>query len=200
MPTLDLEIWKLVLTLVSTSVVVVGVPIALLNLRKISKTHHLQALTKFHEDLASCEAERYFLFAEYDRSSLLEEIDRDTEIKLEAVINMLNRIGLLVEQKILSAELVFSICHTVIIRSWFQLELYANSRELRDGSRYGRRIKRLDKRAKRFHDIRPHQRKTEIYLVNPSGRTLIYSTTCPKSILGWPKRFYWKIRYLLKIY
>ena len=195
-----IQLGSFILATITTIVVCTGIPLALLNLRKISHTHHLQALNSFYSDLASSEEERRYLFREFDRTKPIDKLVREDEKTIEIVINTLNRIGLLVEQKILAPELVFSICHTVIIRCWHQLEPYVTARELRDGARYARRVRRLDERAKKFHDSRPHQRVTEIRINNGKTQVLVYKTAKIQNHLcsfEWLER---SIRYYLRIY
>ena len=113
----------------------------------------------------------------------------------------MNRIGLLIDSKVLNPELVFSICHTVIIRCWFKLEPYITFHEEMLGARYGRRIKKLAKRAQRFHDVRPFQRKKAIKLYDASGRQfIVYQTKQPRGIIGIITRIKWFLIYHLHLY
>jgi len=197
---LSIDSWTLVLTAISTGVVLLGVPIAIYNLRIITRTHHLQSLTKFMDDLSSTEKERLYLHREFDRNGDHSKLDRESENKIKQVINSLNRIGMLIENKVLSPESVLSISHTVIIRCFYMLEPYINYKESEIGGRYGRRIRRLDERAKRFHDIRPHQRITKIKVQNKDGSYVIYETKIKSGCSGIMQRVVWRIKYILHIY
>lgn len=197
---LSKETWTLLLTAISTGVVLLGVPIAIYNLRIITRTHHLQSLTKFMDDLSSTEKERLFLHRDFDRNGAHSSLDYDTEDKIKKVINSLNRIGMLIENKVLSPESVLSISHTVIIRCFYMLEPYIDYKEGQIGGRYGRRIKRLDERAKQFHDIRPHQRINKIKVQNSAGSYVIYETKVKSGVMGILLRVIWRIKYILHIY
>lgn len=194
------ESLTLLLTTISTGVILLGVPIAIYNLRVISRTHHLQSLSKFMDDLSSTEVERLYLYRDFDRKSDYDSLDKESGAKVKKVINSLNRIAMLIENKLLSPESVLSISHTVIIRCFYMLEPYILYQEEKIGGRYARRIRRLDERAKKFHDIRPHQRINKIKIQNTNGSHVIYETDIRSGVKGIVQRLMWKIKYLLHVY
>ena len=118
------DTWSLILTAISTLIVFFGVPVALANLRIISRAYRLESLSKFLDELSASEQDRIFLFNEFERKDDYSDLDEASEEKIKNVVNTLNRIAMLIENGVVSPSSVFGICHTLIIRCSYKLELY----------------------------------------------------------------------------
>lgn len=197
------EEWIPILTFINTLIVAIGIIIALKELRVISKTQQIEALREFLRDLNDTEEDRKFLYEEFEFSmGSPKPLQPEEERRVQNIINCFNRIGLLIENGLLSPRLVFSICHTEIIRCVFKLKEYMEYRESRIGSRYGRRLLRLDRRAKIYHDINPQHRKTKIMIDPGPGKTpyVIYETKLEKGLKGVKQKIIWAIRRYFHVY
>lgn len=191
---------NIILSAVGTGIILIGVPIALYNLQVIRRTHHLQSVTQFMSYLSSTTKDREFIYRKF---SFTEGLMLSEEAKkcAENVINSLNQIGLLIENKLLSPELVLSICHTVIVRCWYKLEAYVKYQERLIGGRYGRRVERLANRAKAFHDIRSHQRCHQLFITDGTGQSkLIYKTSIKGGFSGCWQQIVWFIKRMFHAY
>jgi hypothetical protein len=190
------DAWIAVFTGFNALVLVVGVPIALSNLKLITKQQYLASITRFHDELASTEPQRRFLFRDFPKQRDYSDIAPEAEKPARDIINLLNRVALLIDEQMLPPRIVFSLTHTMIIRCWYQLERYVAFEEHRLGGRYARRVRRLQQRAKKFHDSRPHQRIHTIKLFGKEGRSkVIYRTQRKKGISGVIQRIEWWSRY-----
>lgn len=199
----SLEAWTPVFTVINTLAIAIGIIIALRELKVISKAQQIEAVREFLRDLNDTEADRKFLYSKFDFSpECSESLQSEDEQKVRNVINCFNRIGLLIENGLLPARLVFSICHTEIIRSVYKLESYMKYYESRIGSRYGRRLLRIAKRAKIYHDIHPWHRITKIKIDPGPGKNpyVIYETKIEKGLKGIKQKLIWAIRRKLHIY
>ena len=195
------ESWTLLCTGLGTAIVLIGVPIAVINLKLIRRTFQLEAVSRFMDELTETSDERRYVYTKFKREADFSRLDLESVNKVERVINTLNKIGLLIENDMLSPELVLSISHTVIIRCWYKIELYIKYREGVLGGRYGKRIERLYARACRFHDIRPHQRINPIKIDCESGENIIiYRTTVFDGTRGLLQDTSWGIRRLFRLY
>lgn len=197
------EVWTAIFAGIGTSVIVIGTIIALMNLRVISKNQHLASVREFTKDLTETAEDQKFVLQEFnfslkDPNPLPSEIER----KVQNVVDALNRIGLLMENGLLSSKLVFSICHTMIIRLWYKLEPYVQYHEVRIGGRYGRRLARLATRAKRYHDAKPQHRITKIK-IDPGPEKepfIIYETTIKQGLAGVEQKMIWSMKRFFSIY
>ncbi|MCU7933943.1 MAG: hypothetical protein KZQ99_03565 [Candidatus Thiodiazotropha sp. (ex Dulcina madagascariensis)] len=195
------ELFTLFLTGLSTLVIVIGMPIALINLKLIARTLQFQSVSRFMDELGEASDERRFVYREFDRDCDFTKLDSETIKKIEKVINSLNRIYLFIDNKTLPPEQVLSISHTVIIRCWYKLENYIKYKEKALGARYARRIEKFYYRACRFHDIRPHQRINAIKLEYADGSSIeIYRTRIYDGSLGLVQEVVWGFQRLLHIY
>lgn len=195
------DMLELILSAINTLIILIGVPIAIINLVAITRTHHLQAVSQFMQDLAATADDRRFIYREFCFAESTKPISAEAKTRADNVINFLNRVGLLIENRLLSPEMVLSICHTVIIRCWYKIGDYVRYQESLLGGRYGRRLERLVERAKAFHDIRPHQRWHPVLLDDGSGRPMIiYQTEVENGCGVIKQRFVWFIKRILRIY
>lgn len=195
------EVWTATFTGISTFVIVIGVIIALVNLRIIANTQHLEAIGEFLKDWADASDDRKFILQDFNFSPE-NELPHETEKKAQNVINCLNRVGLLLDNRLLSSHLVFSICHTQIIRCWYKLEAYVKYHESRIGGRYGRRLEHLFIRAKKYHDISSQHRITKIKIDPGFNKDsfVIYETTIDKGWSGSIQKINWWLRKLFNIF
>jgi len=194
------EEWQAVFDALGFFVVLVGTVLALRNLQVIKQTHELEAFNMFVEDLQLSRSDREFVY-KYRFPNNIENIPTEDLQRIENVVNFLNRIGLLIEQGILPPKFVFGMTHTVIIRLVFKLRPFLVFQEQRIGGRYGRRLLRIEKRAKMYHDVRPQHRRTVIKLYEGQGRSIVVYETEFKS--GWAgvfQKINWLVRDLFNIY
>jgi hypothetical protein len=195
------EAWTAIFTGISTLILGVGVPIAISTLRLITKQQYFASISRFNDELATTEHQRRFIFQEFQKKGDYPNIDPIFEQQARDVINFLNRVALLVDERLLPPRLVLSLTHTMIIRCWYQLEGYAAYQQEKLGGRYARRVKRLDERAKTFHDARPHQRIHEIRLWGKDGASIVvYKTKIKRGFAGVIQRGVWWARYILAWY
>lgn len=198
---LSTEQWSAIFSGVSLLIVGIGMVIGIRNLIIIRKTHQLEAFNIFIEELESTREDRKLLYLLSIPHSL-DEINPDDLQRLEKVTNSLNRIGLLIEEGILPRAFVFGITHTMIIRCYYKLEPFLRMQEAKIGGRYGRRIARIDRRAKLYHDIRPQQRRTKIMLHNPadSSSRLVYESEIKSGVGGLLQQLSWFVRDIFSIF
>lgn len=197
---LNADGWTALFTALGFFVVLIGTIIALKNLVIIRRTHELQAFESFDKELQSSAKDRKFLF-QYSFPPDIGTIPTEDVQRLENVVNLLNRVGLLIENHIIPPRFVFGMTHTVIIRCCYKLKEFLQYQENRIGGRYGRRLFNLDKRAKRYHDIRPIHRKTKIRLLEGScGSTTIYETARKQGCRGILQQTEWFIRDIFKLF
>ncbi len=145
------EQWNVIISLSSFITILIGVVIALKNLKIIAKSQKLDVLDNFINELKTSEDARKFLYQIF-KSARLNKLNEKSISEIEKVINSLNRICLLLDNELIDAEIIFGLCHTMIIRCEFQLREYIKQKEKSIGGRYGRRITKLAERAKKFHD------------------------------------------------
>lgn len=195
------EVWTAIFTGISAFVIVCGSGLAYINLRVVVKTHRLESVQEFLKDYEEASEGRRFVIYDFDFSAD-QELSPEIERRVQNVINSFNRIGLLLEDGLLSPQLVFGICHTQLIRCWYRLEPYIRYHEGRIGGRYGRRIERLSVRAKKFHDARPQHRVTVIKIDPGVGKEpfIIYQTHIHKGVAAVKQRALWWIQRLLDLY
>ena len=172
--------------------------IALHSLSVISKTHQLEALAHFLDRLTDTADDRKFIFEEiiFENDSYV--LNKEDEQKLQNVVNFLNQVGLLLDNKLLSSKLVLSLSHTVIIRCCYIVIPYTKHREEMLGGRYGRRLEKLQSRAQRYHDANPKHRNTAIKL--PKPEMIIYKTDIQKGFRGLPQQLNWAVIRALSLY
>ncbi len=132
------EVWTAIFTAIYTLVVMLGTGIAVQSLRAIRRIQQAEAVNIFFEDLAKTAEDRRFVYQELPHIPIEQELSLEQKQKVENVINYLNRMGFLIDNKMFPAHLVLSICHTMIIRCYHIIELRVKHQESRIGGRYGR--------------------------------------------------------------
>lgn len=193
------DLGKDIILILQAIVIVFGIPIALYNIRAIARGNRMQSTSHFLDYLEATRDERRHLYQNCNFSNPKETSEED-EICAKSIIDSFNRIAVLIENDMLDPELVFSTCHTVVIRCWYRLEPYARYQETLIGGRYARRVERLFERAKKFHDIRPHQRIHPIRISFGDQSIIVYETFLKTGIRGFLQRITWSIRYFMRIY
>lgn len=191
---------NVLISLSSLIIVTIGIFIAIKNIKIIAKTQKLEVINSFLDELRENESAREFLFKEY-KFVTLDKMDRKSICEVEKVINSLNRICLLLDNKLINAEIILGLCHTMIIRCEYKLRDYIKDKEKAIGGRYGRRIIRLTKKAKNFQDSYKNHRSNPVKIhkigTNP---IIVYKTIIGNSFkeklsnhLVWFWRRLWKI-------
>lgn len=199
--TLGPDEWQAIFAGLSFLTVLVGTILAIRNLQVIRRTHELEAFNMFVKELEASKEDRRFVYF-YHFPDHLDDIPADDFRRIENTVNFINRIGLLVEQDILPPKFVFGMTHTVIIRLAFKLKKFLRLQEQRIGGRYGRRLLRIEKRAKLYHDVRPQHRRTIIKLYSgEEGESLVvYETEFKNGWAGVIQRICWFVRDLFNLY
>ena len=200
MNSLTTEQWNVLISFSSLVVVVIGIVIALKNLKIIAKSQKLEVLDSFINELKGNEGSRKFLFQSFKFESI-DKLDETSTAEIEKVINSLNRICLLLDNKLIDANVIFGLCHTMIIRCEYQLRPYIQEKEKKIGGKYGRRINKLTVRAKKFHDSYKYHRTNPIKIdIHGSKSKEIYKTIIGNSFeerlnnkLEWCWRRVWKM-------
>jgi len=190
---------ELFITVATFIFVVVGAFIAIKELKIIAKSHKLGVLDTFINELKENELSRKYLFQSFNFESI-EKMNEESKTEVEKVINSLNRICLLLDNKLIEPNVVFGLVHTMIIRCEYKLRDYIIDKENRQGGKYGRRINKLANRAKKFHDSYNYHRNSPIYInINGKESIEIYSTNFGNSFrervnnkLEWAWRRLWK--------
>jgi hypothetical protein len=194
------EVWNAIFTGISTLVLIVGLPIALVNLRIIAKQQRLLSIRDFLEDWLSVSEDRQFVIQEFVFSRKV-QIEPDIERRAKKVIDCLNRVNLLLDNRLLPSKLVFGVCHTQIIRCGYKLEDYIKYHEERIGGRYGRQVIKLIQRAKRFHDANFKHRITQIKIDSSSKKSIVvYKTKIERGWRGIKQKVGWMVRRVTGLY
>ncbi len=187
---------------ITTIIIFLGTIIAIRNLRVIRKTQSLESVLAFLNDSANVSEDRRFLLREFNFMLNKPKLSEENEKRVKNVINSFNRIGLLIENRLLPSKFVLSIHHSQIIRCWYKLEDYISYNENLIGGRYGRRIARLVTKAKRYHDSNKKHRVTQIKIYSIKGKEpfLIYETNIRTGLHGLFQKLVWMLRRVFKIY
>lgn len=207
--------WKdlvvVVCTIVSTAAVAIGVALVIPQIRTIRRTYRLEAVLRFLELMREWRDLRKFIFREFPEAkpsaSLEELIDfystlpEEYHEKAQLAIAYLNDVGLLLEKKIVPKREIFGMYHTIIIRLCHLLIPYARVHEIQIGGRYGRRLDRLERRAKLYHDLSPWHRRTTIKLYRGKQESKeIYRTAFQHGFKGILQRLTLLIRRIFQLY
>lgn len=180
----------------------IGIYYTYRSLREMSRSQRLSSAQQLFEELKSTEEARLVItkkilttidenpkkeLKDFDVSKFN---DNDKE-KIRSIINSINRLGLLMENDILSQKFVFSICYPVLIQSWAMSEAYANEYQKLLAVPYARRVERTAKRAKNyFNSIYPNKEE-KINLVFDQRTVEIYKTINNSGLKG----FFQKIKF-----
>ncbi len=186
--------WSTIFTGIQTFVIIISIYFALKSLKIMAKTHKLEAIDKFTNEIESFKEDRQFLYTKFNFDS--KKTYKDFElIKVKNVINSINRISMLIDNKIIAEETVFALCHTMIIRCEYKLKPYLEYQESKLGARYGRRIIRLSDKAKRYHTCHKHHRINSIKIFDNVKEDEIFRTSYYDNfILKYYQKFSWLLR------
>jgi hypothetical protein len=195
------EQWTAFCTFVTTVAVLITTGLVVPQVRSAARSLRLQGTMHFLDEFEEARNELSWVASELPADYTMEGLSEDHRRKIDRVINCLNGIGLLIESGLLDKRLVFGIAHSVFIRCWHVLRRYAESKERLLGTRYGRRLARLDRRAKLYHDLMPDHRVTEVLLPHKSDKPIvIYKTIKAKGFRGLIQRSMWRFRRFFAIY
>ncbi len=181
----------------------IGIYYTYRSLREMSRSQRLSSAQQLFEELKSTEEARLVITKKIlttidnysDKDQIknydINKFDNNDKEKIRFIINSINRLGLLMENDILSQKFVFSICYPVLIQSWAMCEAYANDYQILIGVPYARRVERTAKRAKNyFNSISPNQ-EGKINLVFEKKTIEIYTTINNSGLKG----FFQKINF-----
>lgn len=189
-------------TAISALVLIVSMAIALRSLRTIGRTHELQAVNQFYELVRDSEVDRYFIFQEIDLLDPATELTTEQERRVRHVVNFLNKVGMLMDMKLLPQKFVLGLTHALIIRTCFLVIPYAAAKEATLGGRYGRRLTSLRHQAQMYHDASPNHRKTSIKIHKKGlhDGEVIYQTRPLLGSAGVCQRSMWRLQRWLHWY
>jgi hypothetical protein len=189
---------ELFITIATFILVTVGIIVAIKDLKIIAKSHTLEVLDKFTNELKEHESARKYLFQSFKFESI-DKVNEKSKTEVEKVINSLNRISVLLDNKLIASNIVFALCHTQIIRCEYLLKDYIEAKQTKMGGRYGQRIRKLANRAKKFQDSYKYHRNNPISLIRGKESFEIYRTDFGSSFykrnknkLEWTWRRMWK--------
>jgi hypothetical protein len=195
-----LAVASIILSLLNTIAVFVSVLIAIPQLREIGRSGKLQSTIIFLAKIGESEKARAYVLRLPSTERGLKSLSKEGEAKVRQAISALNEVGLLLENNIIDRKMFFGIYHADIIRLWYKIKPFAELEERRRGGHYARRLLRLDKRAKLYHDINPYHRKTVIRYKTGKRSYIIYETDVKKGLKGLVQRFAWFIRRVFRSY
>lgn len=195
------EVWTAIFAGIGTLAVVIATFLAIPELKEMSRTGRLESTLAFIARIRSGRDAREFVY-----QSLPADVEgiacMTPEMRKEAedAVNSLNEVGLLLEGKMIDRQLFLGLCHSMMIRCWYKLKPFAQYQEGRIGGRYARRIARLDRRAKLYHDIHPQHRTTSIRLATGGKSIVIYQTVTRTGLASLGQKLVWFVRRKLKWY
>ena len=197
------NLWSLIISIITGVIVLTGALIAVRNLRIIANANRLSAYEAFTKRWSDIHAERLWILEEFDFDpDFPPTLDSEIGQKLRKVINGLNEIGLLIDQRILPPRYVLSLCYSDFVRLYYHLQGYLEYRENELGVRYGRRLERMAQRARNYHDARPHNRvhPIRVRVRGSSKYTTIYKTYKKSGIFSIWQRLSWASRRIFGFY
>ncbi len=189
-------------TIIGSIAVVIAMILAIPQLTVLRRNQQIESTLTFLRLMRDGGEDRQFVYKELpgDPQALSRLSDTDRK-KVERVIASLNDVGLLIEEGAVPKKLFFGVYHTMIIRLWYNLQHYVKYHETRIGGRYAKRLERLERRAKLYHDIHPMHRKTVILLDTGKGEPVkVYETHKKQHFKGVMQKVIWFFRRRLCIY
>lgn len=189
-------------TIVGSTAVVFATILALPQLIVVRRNAQLESTLTFLKLMKEGSEDREFVYKELPVDiQALQQLSDQNRRRVEKVIVSLNDVGLLFEEVTIPKRLFFGVYHTMIIRLWYKLQHYAKYHETRIGGRYARRLERLDRRAKLYHDINPKHRETVIRLDTGKGEPVkVYETHKEQGLKGFVQEVIWFFRRCFGIY
>lgn len=175
--------------------------IAIPQLFEMSRSGRMESTLAFIEKLKESSDDRRIVYSQLpDNQDEMENISPELRKKTLNIVNALNELGTLLEENMIDKRIFFGMCHTIIIRGWYKLELFVRHEESKIGGRYGRRIERLDKRAKLYHDINKKHRITVIKIPIGTETRVIYETKIEVGLKRIQQKIKWFFIRNLKMY
>jgi hypothetical protein len=116
------NLWSLIISIITGVIVLMGALIAIRNLRIIANANRLSAYEAFTKRWSDIHAERLWILEGFDfNPDSPPTLDSEIGQKLRKVINCLNEIGLLMDQRILPSQYVLGLCYSDFIRCYYHL-------------------------------------------------------------------------------
>jgi hypothetical protein len=192
------ESWTLGLAIASFLIVIIGTFAAVRQLTALARQSNFAGAVEFQKLTRDNETRVVKLLQSFPVVVDADEIDNlapDVVSQAKLVINSLNDNGQLLEAGLITKRLYFGLYHTQIVRLVFLLRPLMEWEEKRSGGRYGRRLLRLDKRARRYHDMRAIHRSTVISLTRDDRQYHIHQSTIETGWQGRRQRLVWFLRW-----
>lgn len=162
-------------TAVGGVIVVVGLLFALRELRALANAQRFVGAQEFFQLLDDTQSAREYVYQELPQSPEgLRSLTRDEIKRAERAVNALNRIAYLLDHDLVPRDIVFRMTHTMIIRLVFCLGPFIAWREEVLGSRWGRRVLDLGRRARRYHEINPRHAGLRVCLDRAGASVVIF--------------------------
>jgi hypothetical protein len=197
------ETWTLWVAAANLAVVVLATLFGLRQLRSLASEGRFNGAIAFQELTRNHEQSVWHVLEEFPVVTDVAEIDAlDSEMLRHArlVVNALNDIGQLVEERMVDQRLYFGLMHGQILRLVFLLEPFLRYEESKIGGRYGRRLLRIANRARRYHDMRSIHRTTMITVRRGATVHEVYRTQLRQGWRGLLQRTRWAVQFRLKRY
>lgn len=179
--------WTAINVIVS-AVVAIGVTYGYLSLREMARNHRLNSAIILFNELKESESDRNYVLREFLFNPETINNDPSVEKRVRNVINIFNRLGLLIETDTLSQKMLFSLCYPVIIQNWYKLKEYARYQEKISGVPYARRVERLANMAINYYDANPKTRGNPILLYSNGESIVVHSATIHRGLKGYFQR------------
>ena len=189
-------------TIVASVGIMIGLVIALRELRAMGRAQRFAGIQAFYALLDSTVLARQVVY-QLTTSRLEEprELSPDQSACAEAVVNLLNKIVYLLDQRVVPRDTVFRMCHTMIVRLTYCLTPFILQREQTLGARWGRRVLELGDRARKYHELNPKHRPTPIRLTRPGGSAeTIFQVDFEQGLRGRWKNVKRDLKWLLRKY
>lgn len=142
------------------------------------------------------EKERQSTALSRDQVLALEGLTADQKQFARYVINRINDLGQLVEDRFLPKDVFFGKHHLLVLRCCSVIEPIRRRVEMDSGGNYGQRILRIRHRATVFNDIYARHREVPVFVVIGKERVLVYQS--PEATIL--RRLIWMVRRRLRLY
>lgn len=186
--------------LVTSVATLLGVFVAAFELRSSARSDQFSAFMELEVRWSSSEAgRRKVRYGQFSSNLIQGGSDADREL-LRSVVDILNLIGMLVEEKLVPPKLIFSLMSVEILRLTYRLTPFIENETNRIGIPYGQRVLRLRERAALYCSVRPNLSRA-IYVRSLDGKDVECAFKMDKTNWGRPlKRLECRFRNFLEIY
>lgn len=188
------EAWNLLIQAAVLLAVIIGAIVGVRQLREVANQSRFAATHAFHTILReNAELFRTVLVELTPRRTVeqIEDLGPEVRARARLAVNTLNDLGQMLEERMIDGHVFFGLTHSQVIRLAYVLKPFCLWEEERIGGRFGRRLDRLDVRAKRYHDSSPLQRPTVLYIQDAGGRVEVYRTDARNGLSGVVHRLGW---------